>query len=545
MRRICRRVCVFVSLSELRDSINDRIKKGEKMDESIKDEIRALLNDLESDRIERTISTTNTDKFGQAICAFANDLPNHQMPGFLFLGVLDNGEIQGVDVTDELLKNVAAIRTDGNIQPQPSMIVEKVSMEEGEIVMVKVDPSVFPPVRYKGRIWIRTGPRRGVANENDEHILMEKRRANVKSFDSSPCLNATIDDLDLRLFKHYFLPKAMSDEELEAENKANSDVRYQLSAFGFFDVLHNCPTNAAMLFFAKNLRRFIPGAYVQYVRFAGKDRSGDILTEHEFKGHLCTALPELDTFIKTTIANRRPIPVSALREESVVDYPDWATRELLMNAICHRDYTSHGPIQFYQFDDRIEIMNHGGLYGRANEENFPNVNDYRNIVVAEAMKVLGFVNRHSRGVLRVQKELVANENGEAIYDFGYQTAVLVCEKRSPLGDRMTAAAIANGYLTENDKIRSNSAISDEKPSQKGTKKGTRKGTKIKVPVFPSKIVEDVFEALKINPKARLSWLADNLGVSERTIKRAVNDLKELGYINSEHSKVKGVWQLLK
>lgn len=164
-----------------------------------------------------------------------------------------------------------------------------------------------------------------------------------------------------------------------------------------------------------------------------------------------------------------------------------------MNAICHRDYTSHGPIQFYQFDDRIEIMNHGGLYGRANEENFPNVNDYRNIVVAEAMKVLGFVNRHSRGVLRVQKELVANE----------------------------------------------------KPSQKGTKKGTRKGTKIKVPVFPSKIVEDVFKALKLNPKAKYSWLIDNLGVSESTVLRAINDLKELGYINSEHSKVKGVWQLLK
>lgn len=59
-------------------------------------------------------------------------------------------------------------------------------------------------------------------------------------------------------------------------------------------------------------------------------------------------------------------------------------------------------------------MNHGGLYGRANEQNFPNANDYRNIVVAEAMKVLGFVNRHSRGVLMVQKELKANENGEAL-----------------------------------------------------------------------------------------------------------------------------------
>lgn len=118
-----------------------------------KEEIRALLNDIESDRVERTVSTTNTDKFGQAICAFANDLPDYRLPGYLFLGVKDDGEVQGLNVTDELLKNIAAIRTDGNIQPQPSMMVEKVSMEEGDIVMVKVEPSVFPPVRYKGRIW--------------------------------------------------------------------------------------------------------------------------------------------------------------------------------------------------------------------------------------------------------------------------------------------------------------------------------------------------------------------------------------------------------
>ena len=110
---------------------------------------------------------------------------------------------------------------------------------------------------------------------------------------------------------------------------------------------------------------------------------------------------------------------------------------------------------------------------------------------------------------------------------------------------MTAAAIANGFLLENDEIRSNSTILDEKQPQKVSQKVSRKVSKIQVPEFPSKIVEDVFNALKINPKARLSWLADNLGVSEITVKRAVSDLKELGYINSEHSKVKGVWQLLK
>jgi len=187
------------------------------------EEIRALLNDIESDRVERTISTTNTDKFGQAICAFANDLPDHRIPGYLFLGVKDDGTVIGLDVTDELLKNVAAIRTDGNIQPQPSMTVEKVSMEEGDIVMVRVEPSVFPPVRYKGRIWIRIGPRKGVANEDDERILMEKRRTNVTAFDASPCINATVDDMDMQKFKHYFLPKAMTDDEIEEDRKAGRE----------------------------------------------------------------------------------------------------------------------------------------------------------------------------------------------------------------------------------------------------------------------------------------------------------------------------------
>ena len=535
------------------------------------DEIRALIYDLESDRIERTISTTNTDKFGQAICAFANDLPNHAQAGYLFLGVKDNGELSGIKVTDDLLKNVAAIRTDGNIQPQPSMTVEKVSLDGKEMVMVKVEPSAFPPVRYKGRIWVRIGPRKGVANEDDERILMEKRRVNVISFDASPCLNASMEDLDLSLFKHYFLPKSMSDDALEDDRR---DVKYQLASYGFYDIRYNCPTNAGMLFFAKHLRRFIPGAYIQYVRYAGNDRSGDILTEHEFKENLCTILPELDTFIKTTIANRRPIPVSALREEMVADYPDWATRELVMNAICHRDYTSNGPIQFYQYDDRIEIMNHGGLYGRVNKANFPNVNDYRNIVVAEAMKVLGFVNRQSRGVLKLQKDLKANGNGEAVYDFGYQTVVMVIENKSPRGEQLMAEAIAKGLLVQD----------EEKPSEKWsylTEKGEKpsemkenhdlyegkspemkenydlhegKSPEMKenydlhegkLDDFPSPMVKNVYEALKMNRKAKYSWLQDNLGISESTLVRAINDLKRLGYIDSEHSKVNGEWQLLK
>ena len=72
-----------------------------------------------------------------------------------------------------------------------------------------------------------------------------------------------------------------------------------------------------------------------------------------------------------------------------------------------------------------------------------------------------------------------------------------------------------------------------------------KHPKLKIPEFPSKIVEDVYNAIKLNRKAKYSWLQDNLGVSESTILRAINDLKKLRYIDPEHSKVKGEWQLLK
>lgn len=93
-------------------------------------------------------------------------------------------------------------RTDGNIQPQPSMVVEKITMPEGDIVMVEVQPVVFLPVRYKGRVWVRVGPRKAVANDADEHILLERRAANVQTFDSTPCFGASINDLDLQVFKH-------------------------------------------------------------------------------------------------------------------------------------------------------------------------------------------------------------------------------------------------------------------------------------------------------------------------------------------------------
>ncbi len=120
-------------------------------------------------------------------------------------------------------------------------------------------------------------------------------------------------------------------------------------------------------------------------------------------------LRQLDELLPLHI-NSRPVPVTALRERAVADYPLRALRELVMNAVMHRSYEATGPVRIDWFSDRIEVQNPGGLYGEARPENFPSQTAYRNPVLAEAMKVLGYVNRFGRGVAVARAELERNGN---------------------------------------------------------------------------------------------------------------------------------------
>ncbi|MGH3922128.1 MAG: AlbA family DNA-binding domain-containing protein, partial [Pseudonocardiaceae bacterium] len=77
------------------------------------DELGALLRDLESDRVERKESAADRDKLSQSICAFANDMPGHGLPGVLFVGVTDGGRVISNSVSDERLRVLAALRDQG------------------------------------------------------------------------------------------------------------------------------------------------------------------------------------------------------------------------------------------------------------------------------------------------------------------------------------------------------------------------------------------------------------------------------------------------
>uniref|UniRef100_UPI0011785391 AlbA family DNA-binding domain-containing protein n=1 Tax=Crenothrix polyspora TaxID=360316 RepID=UPI0011785391 len=129
-------------------------------------ELEALLNDLESDLAERkqSFKGETPKKARQAVCAFANDLPNYNQPGVLFIGAKDDGTPSHEAITDELLRSLADMKADGNILPLPVLSVEKRNLKGADMAVITVLPSDMPPVKYEGRIWIRTGPRRAIAN---------------------------------------------------------------------------------------------------------------------------------------------------------------------------------------------------------------------------------------------------------------------------------------------------------------------------------------------------------------------------------------------
>lgn len=366
----------------------------------------------ESDRVELTESFKKFDKFGEAICAFANDLPKSGKPGYLFVGALPDGRASGEAVTDELLRQLADMRNNGNLLPPPRMNVQKLALGGGDMAVLEVFPSDLPPMRYKGQVWVRVGPSRRVATESEERELSERRAAQARTWDARPCHEASLEDLALDLFTLSYRPFAISRRVIAENHRSLAD---QLASLRFFDRRSEVPTNAGVLLFSGRTRGFFPGAYLQYVRYAGESASSEVVREREYHGDMLTVMKELDLLADELSSGGPSALGPGVSEQVVYEYPPRALHELLMNAVVHRSYESNTPVMINHFADKIEVTNPGGLYGDLTPEEFPNATAYRNPVLAEAAKVMGFVNRFGRGIVTVNDELSRNGSPAAVF----------------------------------------------------------------------------------------------------------------------------------
>ena len=371
------------------------------------DELRNLLHNGKAAQVERTINKTDKKKFGEAICAFANDLPNTRQPGVLFIGVHDSGSCGNVDIDEQLLQTLMGYRTDGNVSPPPIMDVQRRTIDGCLMAVVEVQPSDNPPIKYDGRVCIRIGPRRGFASAEEERRLTEKRVWRALPFDQQPIPGATINDLDILRFREEFLPAAV-DPDVLIEN--GRTVEEQMRALRVLTPAAG-PTAMGLLVCGKDPREWLPGAYVQFVRYQGSDMDEAILDQKEISGPLSEFFRYLDDIIATNIAQRSDL--GGTTEQMRPTYPAIALQELVRNAVIHRRYDgTSAPVSFTWYADRVEITSPGGPYGAVTAETFgqPGLTEARNPALAAAAKDMGYVQRFGSGIPRARTTLARNGN---------------------------------------------------------------------------------------------------------------------------------------
>ena len=365
------------------------------------------------------------------MCAFANDLPNHQKVGVLFVGAKDDGAPSGLPITDRLLQTLADIRSDGNTVPPPTLIVEKRHLSGADMAVVTVQPADAPPVRFSGRIWVRIGPRRGIATAQEERILNEKRRHRDKAFDSHPIPGCPLNELNRIVFDNEYLTQAVAADVLAANARSYEE---RLASTGMIASVDDpTPTVVGVLTLGKSPRTWLPCAYVQFLRVRGTEWGGPVVDEQEIDGTLETTLRRLDDKLKATLTVSVDFTSGSTTEIRSSPYPLVALQQLCRNAVMHRTYEhTNAPVRVYWFDDRIEITNPGGPYGTVTQANFgqPGISDYRNPQIAGVLRTLGFVQRFGFGIAVARKSLA--DNGNPPLEFRVEpTMVLATLRKAP------------------------------------------------------------------------------------------------------------------
>ena len=300
-------------------------------------ELERLLIHGESFRVEykETSRGDNPNAIREAVCAFSNDLPGSGRPGVIFVGVNDNRRPTGLEISDEILRQLSDIKTDGLTVPPPSMFVEKRRLRGSDVAVVTVVPSDSPPVRYRGRIHVRIGPRRGLATAQDERILNERRRAAAVPFDIQPVPGTTLSDLNLRQFGEDYLPRAFDPVVLDTNER--SEVERLAATKMIASADDATPTILGLLTLGKSPRDYLTNAYVQFLRINGTGLADPIIDEESIDGSLGQILRRCDDKLKAH--NRTAVDLTTTDTESrVTTYPLPALQQIARNAIMHRTY---------------------------------------------------------------------------------------------------------------------------------------------------------------------------------------------------------------
>jgi ATP-dependent DNA helicase RecG len=377
-----------------------------------KKNLSRLIGSSESTTIEWKQSLSEINEIIETAVAFANT-----GGGRIFIGVSPAGKVLGVQVgkgSIERLVNQIGQHTDPKLHPK--ITIKKIGGKE--IIVVEVKESHDHLVLAFGRPYKRVGRSslKMSKDEYEQHIL-EKHKDKLE-FDKDVCREAKLKDIDNKKVEAYL--------KLREKNR-NISAKIKITRSQFLVNIKATsktkPTNAGILFFAKDPLKFISHAQLRLVKIKGIKIYGDILDRLDCDGTLWEMVDQAEDFIRKNIRLLGFRTEKSFRREDKFEYPIKALREAIINGLIHRDYYNPADVRVFILDDRIEIVSPGPFPKGVTPEK-PKHKPV-NKILSDLMYDIGYIEKYGSGIYLENELCLKNGNLKPVYEIDpIQTKVI-------------------------------------------------------------------------------------------------------------------------
>ena len=378
--------------------------------------------------------------------------------------------------------------------------------EQDELAYIGVTiSSSNVPISYKGKYYYRSGSTMQEMNGAALQQFILKKMG--RSWDDMTNEGATLDDIDRKAVE-YFLRKGIEAQRI-SESELNSSTEEVLENLGLVDD-KGILKNAAILLFGKNPLKFFPSVRFKIGRF-GKDEA-DLMFQDVIEGNIIQMADRVMEALQAKYLVS-PVRFEGMQRYETLEIPKEALREILYNAIAHKDYT--GPdIQMHVYNDQIEIWNEGVLpegydenvlYGKHSSKP-------RNRNIADTMFKAGFIDTWGRGYKKIRE--------------GFETAGIPTPK---------VQNFCGGVQVTIERTR---FVQMTVPPENGGSVTSLS------PVKLTDRQKEICKMIKDNPRISVKEMSLVLSLVERTIKRDLAAMQKKGVLVREGNTSAGHWVII-
>lgn len=375
----------------------------------IAEELQNLIQQGENLTTEFKEKITSPNSLAAEIIALTNS-----KGGYILIGVNDQGNIIGLDVSQKQIEEEIMNICQNNCEPPIIPEFDYIKIGDKIIAILKIYQGLEPHhLKTTGQYYIRVGSTKRISAGSNLKRMFQTRGG--LSTDETPITRAQIKDISKEKFQKYV--ETAFDEQYNLEDEKiykNLLIKTKTLMKDDSGLWH--PNLGGLLMFGKDPQEFLPFTKIQAIKYRGQNKdSNERVTGYEYQGDLIKIINQGIEFVENLMLV--PSKISGVKREEFPEYPIGAAREAIINAVAHRDYTITGShIQILMFSDRLEIISPGSLPNSQTIDELGLRPPYaRNQLIVGFLHKMRVVEQAGEGILKIRRLLSQNQNPAPVF----------------------------------------------------------------------------------------------------------------------------------